>query len=155
MKDNAYFNEMKRVMDAWNERVTELYAQHRATFNEFGWHSSEADAVRREMEATQSPYESGEIKAFNAWLRSVSSEASEFEVDAIVWQNEMSDFASTLRKAGIKTFVVTDENIDLVQIKNFAKAGCRMTELCTIIKTLHQYGITENVEVDGIRFVLD
>ena len=72
------------------------------------------------------PYTSGAMKALYAW-------------------------ESSIGKAGIRTFVVTNSGTSLLEnLHAYAAEGCTMIGLCTI--TRHDRWSDETTEVQGIRF---
>ena len=97
------------------------------------------------------PYTSGAMKALYAWAFSIDNGENELEMNEFTWSRENHDFIETLRKAGIKTFVVTNSGTSLLEnLHGYAAEGCTMTELCTI--TRHDRWSDETTEVQGIRF---
>ena len=97
------------------------------------------------------PYTSGAMKALYAWAFSIDNGENELEMNEFTWSRENHDFIETLRKAGIKTFVVTNSGTSLMEnLHDYAAEGCTMTGLCTI--TRHDRWSDETTEVQGIRF---
>ena len=97
------------------------------------------------------PYTSGAMKALYAWAFSIDNGENELEMNEFTWSRENHDFIETLRKAGIRTFVVTNSGASLLEnLHGYAAEGCTMTGLCTI--TRHDRWSDETTEVQGIRF---
>ena len=97
------------------------------------------------------PYTSGAMKALYAWAFSIDNGENELEMNEFTWSRENHDFIETLRKAGIKTFVVTNSGTSLLEnLHAYAAEGCTMTGLCTV--TRHDRWSDETTEVQGIRF---
>ena len=97
------------------------------------------------------PYTSGAMKALYAWAFSIDNGENELEMNEFTWSRENHDFIETLRKAGIKTFVVTNSGTSLLEnLHAYAAEGCTMIGLCTI--TRHDRWSDETTEVQGIRF---
>ena len=97
------------------------------------------------------PYTSGAMKALYAWAFSIDNGENELEMNEFTWSRENHDFIETLRKAGIRTFVVTNSGTSLLEnLHAYAAEGCTMTGLCTI--TRHDRWSDETTEVQGIRF---
>ena len=97
------------------------------------------------------PYTSGAMKALYARAFSIDNGENELEMNEFTWSRENHDFIETLRKAGIKTFVVTNSGTSLLEnLHAYAAEGCTMTGLCTI--TRHDRWSDETTEVQGIRF---
>ena len=91
------------------------------------------------------------MKALYAWAFSIDNGENELEMNEFTWSRENHDFIETLRKAGIKTFVVTNSGTSLLEnLHAYAAEGCTMTGLCTI--TRHDRWSDETTEVQGIRF---
>ena len=83
----------------------------------------------------------------NTTQKSLNSATSEFS--DFLWENEVTDFVSTLRKAGITEFIYTGHSTALMEnIHQLAAEGCTMTGL---YKAEHEerWGTTT---VMGIRF---
>ena len=76
-------------------------------------------------------------------------------MDDFLWEREVTDFVETLRKAGIKTFVYTNQSTAVMEnLHQFAAAGCTMEGLCTITRQENRWGDEEPTKVIGIRFSL-
>lgn len=102
------------------------------------------------------PLEQGVSKAYRAWATSISRKEDELEMDDFLWEREVTDFVETLRKAGIKTFVYTNQSTAVMEnLHQFAAAGCTMEGLCTITRQENRWGDEEPTKVMGIRFSLD
>ena len=97
---------------------------------------------------------SGTDKALRAFRSSIARETEELELSEYLWKNEVKDFVTTLRKAGIKSFVVTDHSTGLMEmLHQFAENGCTLEGLATIKRAETPY---EDAElVNGIRFKVD
>ena len=107
--------------------------------------------VRAWDKTSDFPYTSGAMKALYAWAFSIDNGENELEMNEFTWSRENHDFIETLRKAGIKTFVVTNSGTSLLEnLHAYAAEGCTMTGLCTI--TRHDRWSDETTEVQGIRF---
>ena len=57
---------------------------------------------------------SGTYKALWAFRNSIVRGTDELEASEYIWKNEVKDFVEALRKAGIKTFVVTTNSTSLL-----------------------------------------
>ena len=74
------------------------------------------------------PYTSGAMKALYAWESSIGYGENELEMNDFNWQRDIHDFIETLRKAGIKTFVVTNSGTSLLEnLHGYAAEGCIIT----------------------------
>ena len=100
------------------------------------------------------PISQGACKAFRAWR---FSETDEVIMDDFTWEGqETHDFIDTLRKAGIRTLVTTNQSTGLMRnLHDFAAEGCTMLGLCTITKKDNRWGEETEEQVMGIRFSLN
>ena len=63
------------------------------------------------------------------------------------------DFVDTLRRAGIRTFVYTNQSTAVMEnLHGFAAAGCTMDGLCRIQRNERRWGTDGPEQVMGIRF---
>ena len=95
----------------------------------------------------------GQDKAFRAWLRSVQSESSIFEVEDLPWAKDTHDFVETLRAAGITEFAGTDQSTALMRLLHLLAAeGCTMQGLCKVTRSETRWGGEGTKEYPGILF---
>ena len=74
-------------------------------------------------------------------------------MEDFLWETEVHDYIDTLRKAGIATFVYTNQSTAVMEnLHAFAAEGCTMEGLCTITRHESRWGTEEPTEVMGIRF---
>ena len=101
------------------------------------------------------PYSAGQVKAMRAWADSVENRANEVELTKALYRSEIKAFIETLRKAGIKTFTITDSSDRIYEnIGAFVDAGCTDEGYFTVRK-LEFDGIRDHyVDSHGIRFSL-
>ena len=155
-KNNAYFEELKRIGHEWEAARIERKARKQQIIDNLGWDSDELKAWYEEDAAAKFPFEQGVSKAYRAWATSISRKEDELEMDDFLWEREVTDFVETLRKAGIKTFVYTNQSTAVMEnLHQFAAAGCTMEGLCTITRQENRWGDEEPTKVMGIRFSLD
>ena len=155
-KNNTYFEELKRIGHEWEAARIELKARKQQIIDTLGWESDELKAWYEEDAAAKFPFEQGVSKAYRAWATSISRKEDELEMDDFLWEREVTDFVETLRKAGIKTFVYTNQSTAVMEnLHQFAAAGCTMEGLCTITRQENRWGDEEPTKVMGIRFSLD
>ena len=151
MKNNTYFDELTRIGREWEER----HAAHKALKQEIidtkGWDSEELKAWYAEEEQMKFPYSQGACKAYRAWKY---SDGDEVQMDDFCWEgDETHDFIDTLRKAGIATFVLTNQSTGLMaNLHGFVAEGCEMMGLCTITKREKRWGEEQDEQIPGIRF---
>lgn len=155
MKNNTYFEELKRIGHEWEAARVERQARKQQIIDTLGWDSDELKAWYAEDAAAKFPFESGVSKAYRAWATSNSRQEAELEMDDFLWDKEVRDFIDTLRKAGIETFVYTNQSTAVMEnLHAFAAEGCTMLGLCTITRRENRWGDEEPYEVMGIRFSL-
>ena len=143
---------MSKAADKWSEEYSEINKRLQACNNKNGWHSRERRALSEEMEVVKgrNPFTRGESIAFSAWKNSVADGALEYEVSDCLCEDDIYGFLKTLRKAQIKSFVLTyaDDNImEIIYI--LVEEGCTITG-----PALMKYSgeNREKMEVFGIRF---
>ena len=153
-KDNAVFNEMKRIGHEWEEQRAAHQEKKQGIIDTCGWDSEELKAWYAEKEAHKFPFSAGESKAYRAWALSLRRQQTEMEMDDFLFDTEVADFIGTLRKAGIKSFVYTNTSTAVMEnIHAFAAEGYRLDSLCTITRHEDRGGTEKPYEVQGIRFV--
>ena len=152
-KQNATFEEMKRIGHDWEERRAAHQAKKQGIIDTYGWDSQEIKDWYEEKEANKFPFSAGENKAYRAFAQSIQRGQDELEMDDFLFDNEVEDFIKTLRKAGIPSMVYTNTSTAVMEnIHAFAALGCHLTELCTITRKENRWGDEEEYEVQGIRF---
>ena len=155
LTNNTYFENLKRIGHEYEAARVERQARKQQIIDTLGWDSEELKAWYAEDQAAKFPFEQGACKAYRAWATSISRQEDELEMDDFLWDKEVSDFVETLRSAGIKTFVYTNQSTAVMEnLHAFAAAGCVMTGLCTITRRENRWGEEEPYEVQGIRFSL-
>ena len=157
-KSNAYFDEMYRVSEKHSNVVKAHNAKKESIYEQFGYDSKEVREWFYEKKRLEKyPYPSGAYKAYHAFNYSIRVGNDELEMSDFVWENEASDFIDTLRKAGIRTFVVTNRSTELMENMHwFVENGCTLIGLTKIIRTeSHSFYDEDEVEVLGVRFKID
>ena len=136
-RENAFFEEMKRVGHAWDDERRAKLEQRREIEKTYGYCSEEYSNWLAENKDIPFPFTDGANKAYRA------------EFSDLLWDREVADFVDTLRKAGITEFAYTGKSTALMEnIHQLAAEGCTMTGLYTRIKK-EFWGETE---IQGIRF---
>ena len=148
-RQNAFFEDMKRTGHAWEDERRARLEKSRELKKTFGYDSEEYSTWLAENPEKPFPFSHGASKAYQAWAGSIEHDGDEFEFSDFLWENEVTDFVDTLRKAGITVFVYTGKSTALMEnIHQLAAEGCTMTGLYTRIKK-EFWGETE---IQGIRF---
>ena len=148
-RQNTFFEGMKRAGHAWEESRRARLEKRRELEKTCGYDSEEYSIWLAENPEKPFPFSHGASKAYQAWAGSIEHNAEEFEFSDFLWENEITDFVSTLRKAGITEFIYTGHSTALMEnIHQLAAEGCTMTGL---YKAEHEerWGTTT---VMGIRF---
>ena len=155
-RDNAYFENLKRLGHEYEAAIAERQARKQQIIDTLGWDSPELKAWYEEDAAAKFPFEQGACKAYRAWASSISRKEDELEMDDFLWDKEVADFISSLRSAGSSTFVYTNQSTAVMEnLHAFAAQGCTMSGLCAIIRPESHWGDEEPYEVQGIRFSLN
>ena len=153
--ENAVFKEMKRAGHEWEKAREERRARKQQIIDTYGWDSEELKAWYEEDAAATFPFSQGACKAYRAWATSISRQEDELEMDDFLWETEVADFVGTLRKAGISSFVYSNQSTAVMEnLHAFAAEGCAMQGLCTITRRETRWGDEEPAEILGIRFSL-
>ena len=155
MKKNTYFEELKRIGCEWEAARSERKARKQTIIDICGWDSDELKAWYEEDEAAKFPFGNGACKAYRAWQSSVQYGEEELEMEDFLWDREVHDFIDTLRKAGIKAFVYTNQSTAVMEnLHAFAAEGCTLAGLCKVTRKENRWGGEEETTVMGIRFTL-
>ena len=155
MTGNTYFKSMYDTCCEWQKVQSAHEAVKEETIQKFGWDSEEVKAwYAREKEIkAEFPYSNGEMKAYWAYDR---TETEEFELNDFCWEREVADFIGTLRKAGIQSFVYTNQSTAVMEnIHEFIKEGCTLEGPCVLEKKSHRWGTEEVEQLLGLRFKIN
>ena len=154
-KNNTYFEKLEKIGHDFEEKRAAHQEKKQSIIDTYGWDSPELKAWYEEKEAMKFPFSNGACKAYRAWKTSLRRQQDEVEMEDFLWEKEVADFIDSLRQAGIKTFVYTNQSTAVMSnLHDFAANGCTMQGLCTIIRQENRYGEDEAYEVQGIRFSL-
>ena len=154
-KNNAYFEELHRIGCEWEAARAERKARKQQIIDTLGWDSDELKAWYEEDKAAAFPFEQGACKAYRAWAGSIAKQEDEVEMEDFLWEREVADFVDTLRAAGIKTFVYTNQSTAVIEnLHQLAAVGCTMDGLCTVIRKETRWGDEEETQIMGIHFTL-
>ena len=155
METNSRLEEMRETAIAYNQAKAIREKDREAMIAADDWDGVKAFDEREKAEFPY-PFTQGAVKALTAYDRSLKRGADAFEVEDLPWENELADFAATLRDAGIKEIVVTDQSTALMDgIYGLTALGCRMTGLRTVTRADdHRFGSKEPERRNGIEFQL-
>ena len=152
---NEYFEEMKRITEEYTKNKRAHEEKKKEIINTFGWDSNELKNWYEEHDKMKYPIESGAAKAYRAFQYSLVNGNEEFEMEDFLWDKEVEDFVDTLRKAGISTFIYTNQSTAVMEnLHGFEEAGCKMEGLCKIERTVERFGTENTEEILGIRFIV-
>lgn len=154
-RNNAHFEKLEKIGTEYEEKRQALEGRKQEIIDIFGWDSEELKEWYKEKEQLTYPVPAGACKAYRAWRQTIEREEDEVEMNDFLWDREVEDFVECLRKAGIKTFVYTNQSTAVMEnLHDFEKAGCRMQGLCRIERTERRFGAEQTEEIPGIRFTL-
>ena len=150
MEKNTYFEHMRNTAIAYNEAQAIREKERDAMIAADNWDGVKA-FDRREKEEFPYPFTAGQNKALVLYDRSLRNGADAFEADDLPWDYELADFVETLRNAGIKAIVVTDQSTGLMDgIYGLTNLGCRMNGLKTVTRADdHRFGSKEPERRNG------
>ncbi len=102
----------------------------------------------------KNPYTSGQYKAYWAYRRSSENKLDELDMNDSLWEQEVSDFSDTLRAAGVKSFVITNQSTGLMEdIFNLEAQGWQLAGTCKLQITINRYGEEKTEDRLGLRFL--
>ena len=120
----AYFHSMYEVACAFGRAKDQREKEKEALEAADDWDGVRAWYDREKQ--IQSPFTSGQMKAYWAFDRSSEIETGDLEMNDSLWEREVKDFSDTLRAAGIITFVLTNQSTGLMEdIHNLEAQGWR------------------------------
>lgn len=152
-KTNAHFNKLRKQCEVYEEAKEAYEKQKQELIDTEGWDSENLQALYENK--PEFPISAGACKAYHAWRESVRRKETELELGDFLWDDEVTDFVDCLRKAGIKTFIYTNQSTSTMKnLYGFAREGCFMDGFCTI-KRVECYCERNFVEdILEIRFVV-
>lgn len=154
-RNNTHFEELKKIDAKYEKRKHALEEKKKEILDTYGWDSDEFKAWKEDKEKLTYPIEAGACKAYRAWMHTIEREEDEVEMDDFLWEKEIDDFVDTLRKAGIASFIFTNQSTAVMEnIHGFTAAGCTMEGLCKIERIEKCFGKDRTEEILGIRFSL-
>ena len=154
MIPNAFFENLHRLGKEHAEQYKAHEARKDAIVEAHCWDSPEMDAwytEKKRLEETN-PVTGGIGKAYRAWYWGTTDE---LEMSDFLWDKEVEGFVDTLRKAGLNSFVFTNQSTAVMEnIHQFVAAGCTLEGPCTLIKKIKRWGEETEEDVIGLRFRL-
>lgn len=149
MKANEYMNQLtKKLNDYERERERfeeEMKAKRKELDNDefWDWH--------KDHDKPAYPLTGGQSKAWGMWYW---NEREEMNFVDFVWESEAKDFIDTLRKAGVKTFTMTNTSTALMENMHwFQENGCTLIGLCEV-DPMDEWELKHNGMRKGVRFAL-
>lgn len=154
---NKYLKSLREKEHAYSARKKELNEKLCLLYEEYGQNNKEFEACKKEIDMLgECPVSKGARAACRAEELSVQRECSEFEVENFIEPENVHDFVETMRKAGIGSFVYTNESKwTMGNICAFIKEGCEIDNACTLTQH-NRYGRLfdkEALTLDGIRIL--
>lgn len=153
MTKNTFFEKMQEEGYAYQEAKDKRLETRTELIRADKW-----DEVRafdgKEKAEHPFPFTKGAMKALQAYRDGRQRGSDTFEVDDLPWPDDTKDFVETLRKAGIKSIVVTEQSTGLMDgIYDLTACGCRMAGLKTVTREDDfRFGSKEPETKRGIRF---
>lgn len=153
---NTFFEEMRKVGYTYQEAKDKRLETRTELIKADKWDEVRAFDEKEKAEHPF-PFTKGSMKALQAYRNSKDRGCDSFEVDDLPWPDDTKDFVETLKNAGIKTFVVTDESTGLMDgIYDLTACGCRMGALKTVTRADDfRFGSREPETKRGIEFTID
>lgn len=152
---NTVFEEMETALKTYNEKKDAHEAKKQTIINEFGWDSEELKAWYGEKEAMKVPYSQGERQAYQAYTRTTANGEETIEMNDHLWDRDVEDFLTTLRKAEVEEFIYTNHSTAVMDnLHEFEKYGAKVVGLATIQRNNCRWGVDEIETIRGIRIAL-
>lgn len=150
---NAHFEKIRKQLETYEEAKKTYEKRKQKLIATEGWESERLNALYENK--PEFPISQGACKAYHAWRESIELDEDEFELDDFLWDTEIADFVDCLRKAGIKTFIYTNQSTSTMRnLHGFVRKGCLMDGFCIIERVHCNFGENVVEDVPGIRFVV-
>ena len=140
--NTTYFDEMTANCAAY-ERAKKEYTECKQQIAEtYGWDSLEMYAWNEAGNTKPTyPYSNGAMMAYNVFKNRSDNLEDECEMDETIWNEEFSDFVTTLRKLGVTEFTITKDISGMIgTLYQFTDEGCTVAGLHTIVKLRNSWG---------------
>lgn len=150
---NTFFEEMKEAGYAYQEAKDKRLETRTELIKADKWDEVRAFDEKEKAEHPF-PFSKGAMKALQAYRNTTQKGSDCFEVEDLPWPDDTKDFVETLRKAGIKTIVVTEQSTGLMDgVYDLTACGCRMTGLRMVTRVDDfRFGSREPETKRGIEF---
>lgn len=124
-KENTFFEDMRRIGHTWEENRKARLEKCREFEKTCGYDSEEYRIWLAENPEEPFPFSRGANKAYQAWEGS-----SDELILSDIWEDEVTDFITTIRNAGITEFIYTEHSTSLMaNIHRFVAEGCTIAGL--------------------------
>ena len=154
-RENAHFETLRKIAEDYDEKKSALKEKKLQILETYGWDSEELKAWYAEDKALTYPIPQGACKAYRAFLDTVEKEEDEIAMDDFLWDREVADFIEALRKAGIESFIYTNQSTAMMEnLHGFEAEGCKMEGLTKITRTERRFGENREEQILGVRFSL-
>ena len=154
-RENAYFENLEKIGKAYDAEKKASEEKKREIIDTFGYDSEEWEAWKKENSEKKYPIPAGACKAYRAWMQTIEREEDEVEMNDFLWDKEVEDFIEAFRKAGIESFIYTNQSTAVMEnLHDFEKAGCRMEGLTKIKRSERRFGEDQETEILGVHFTV-
>ena len=143
VENNAYFRNMEKFLQERQDKLVELWGN--------------VEKKDEYKAALHNPYGLGADKAHHAWESSLARKEDMLDLTESVFKSEAKEFVQTLRAAGFRAFVCTDDSSGLMRTMHvLAEEGSRFMNFCTVTRRKTRWGDDDSTEkVMGVSFSLD
>ena len=154
-RENTYFKSLEKAGKEYEEKKDAIDNKKAGLVEKYGYESEELEAWYKEKSELVFPFKEGECKAYRAWRGSIEHEDDELVMDDFLWDKEIEDFLTTLKEAGIRSFLYTNESTSSMEnMRDFINNGCKMDGGKTITRKEHRWGQDKDEEIFGIHFTI-
>ena len=145
--DSMYAEELRfRRAKAEREKEKERLIEAEDWDGVAAWHERERQF--------RNPHTPGQCKAYWFYWRSCEIGLDELDVDDSIWQSDIRDFSDTLRAAGVKSFVITNQSTGLMEnIFDLEAQGWQLAGTCKLQSTVTRYSSERTEERLGLRML--
>lgn len=155
---NEYLESLNKKEKAYIKKREAIKKEASNIVAHYGVDSAEYEECSRRYKALGgNPVSRGEKCAYGALNNSNYWNSSEFEMSGFLWEQDIHDFVTALRNAGIKTFAFTNQSTAVMaDMCGFSDEGCTFIGFCTVTRTgKDDNGDDISIEVRGVRFAVN